>query len=277
MGATNNYGMPKRWEDSVGWESHYERYYPAGDYKDNPSCGNSIYNIDRIVSFMREKGWRRVWVPGCGFSALGRLMAHLGFEAHATDFAPTAIEFQKSPYNDVPRHFSDNESEVIGGKLICAVHDFRKPYLAEYFDVVLNVKALQGFTRETMKLVAGSHFQALKPGGYGYFEHRSVSPNRQDMIERSLAKAGFYIPFHKLTCAYRRRLRDAKIPYIFMVGFPAVSNWQNYESQDELQRRRKQLRAIRDEYVAKMKALYEAGHEAEPANARHAVMIYGTG
>jgi hypothetical protein len=54
------------------------------------------------------------------------------------------------------------------GSLTAEVHDFTRPYPESYFDLAINVKAIQGFNRDSMRQIAKVHYDTLKPSRRGH-------------------------------------------------------------------------------------------------------------
>src|SRR5205814_6517573 len=132
-----------------------------------------------IAAVLRSRGWTSAWIPGCGLSPLPRLLAFLGLAVVATDASPVAVSFQQSRRNDVVP-FAAGWEAVAGGSLAAEVHDFREGFRTDAFDIVVNVKAFQGFAVENMRRIAAVHARALRPGRWAYFDTMNVQGQRRD-------------------------------------------------------------------------------------------------
>ena len=269
--------MPKTWDDAKGWEQYYSFLYPHGEYQGHAAGLGSIGgHLSEFINDLKAKQRNSIWVPGCGLSPLARVLSDLGYEAHATDVSRSAIEFQQSEANDVKRYFSEMERAACPGEFICAVHDFRHTYLHNHFDVIVNVKAFQGFSPEAMREIAQVHFAALKPGGEAFFDTRNVQGERRDILEESLVTAGFFLPFYELTRWYRKALRDTGIPHAFVLGYPMLQRFGDNLDEEMRQSEINTLRAITNEYRARGEA-EQASQQNQQENARTATIIYSTG
>jgi SAM-dependent methyltransferase len=270
---------PIDWNDHDGWERYYSELYVSGDYDyESRHAGSIGGHIPEFTADLKAKNWRNIWVAGCGLSILPRLLAGHGFEVHATDISHTAVEFQEREgivRSDQPG--AEDSSKTSPGSLLCKVHDFRQPYLTDYFDVILNVKAIQAFDRTTMEAVARAHYHALRPGGRAYFDTLNVQGERRDVLEKALVDAGFLIPFYDLESWYRRALRDTGIHHVFILGMPVVPG-SGDENAEQRERDRDVLRSITLEYRARMEAEAEAERQRMSTEGiRTAIVIYSTG
>lgn len=273
--------MPADWNDAEGWE-HYYQALLGSESRPDPRMALGSFSPTQLPTFvtdLRERGWRSVWVPGCGLSPLPKLLAHLGLSVYATDISPAAVAFQQSADNDVGALLPGGlDASDAGGKLLGEVHDFRTPYLAEHFDLIINQLAFQGFLPETMREVAAHHYQALRPGRYAYFDTMNVQGERRDLLEETLVEAGFFVPLYELNRWYRRALQETGISHLFIMGRPMIPKTGPYaEDGARWQQDTAVLRAISQEFFERA----QAEHAAEIANAdpeaRTAMIIYSTG
>jgi len=276
--------MPTDWSDQQGWEQYYAALYPNGSYERISRNTGSISTIDLadFVEDLRAKQVATIWVAGCGVSLLPKLLVKAGFEVHATDVSQTAIEFQNNHDNERVESLLEKAKTPSrdSGSLVAEVHDFRRPYLQAYFDLIINVKAFQKFDQATMRQIARSHFQALKPSHEAIFDTLNVQGERRDMLEESLVNAGFFIPFYDLNRQYRQTLRETHIPHIFILGQPMIPRTGVYEQDDAKWRRDMQtLRAFAADYrqLQQNELAKEQKRLNESREVRLATVIYSTG
>ncbi len=270
--------MPENWNDAQGWEHYYASLYPNGAYEDKRDTGSiPTRDIPAVVNNLLENGGQSAWLPGCGLSPLPKLLALLGLDVHATDVSPTAVAYQQSSKNNVT--LTDPETQTRRpGTLTCAVHDFQRPYLGNAFDLIINVKAFQGFPPETMRQVAQVHYDALRPGRHAYFDTMNVQGERRDLLEDSLVDAGFFIGFHDLNRWYRRRLRETGIEHIFILGRPMVPMNDVYSvDKAKWEQDRNTLWAIAAEYNEKAEQEQAKEQQRLKDTDRIATVIYSTG
>ena len=188
--------MPREWHNQKGWERYYAGHISDGSYLDEAQRTGSI-SFDRLPQFVEElknKGFTNVWVAGCGLSLMPKLLAKGGLNVYATDNSPSAIAFQQ-PDDDPKIQALIQKSEVPAdetGSLTAEVHNFSQSYLEKNFDLVVNVKAIQGFERNTMRQIAKVHFDALKPSRQAIFDTMNVEGEKREMLEESIVEAGFF-------------------------------------------------------------------------------------
>lgn len=275
--------MPENWADHEGWERYYSSLYPAGDFEGRSSNTGSIAlrDIGRFASELRNAKAETVWIPGCGVSLLPKVLSQLGFDVFATDISPTAIEFQTSDdpriQNLVAKALSSES--IVDGRLVVEVHDLAKIYRSDYFDLVLNVKAIQGFDSDAITLIASSHYTALKPGKQAIFDTMNVQGDRRNNLEAALVDAGFVVPFFELNRWYRSELDKTGLPYVFVLGNPIIP-WHGDYAENESKRDADMeiLRSITTKFYERQQADLEAENEKlrDPA-AKIATVIYSTG
>ncbi len=273
-----NVKMPEDWNNAHGWEAYYASLYPAGAYKDKRDMGSiPTKDLPAVVDNLLENGGRAAWIPGCGLSPLPKLLALLGLDVHATDVSSTAVAYQQSPANNITVPKPEAKTRA-AGTLTCSVHDFRQPYMESAFDLIINVKAFQAFPPETMRQVAQVHHDALKPGCPAYFDTMNVQGERRDLLEDSLADAGFFMAFHDLNRWYRRRLRETGIAYIFVLGQPMLPMTDAY-SADKIkwEQDRNILRAVAAEYSERAEQEQLKEQQRLEDTDRIANVIYSTG
>ena len=140
---------PTNWADKDGWENYYAQLINSEDLLDvSWNTGSiSVDRIQQLVDKLKESSYKTIWVPGCGVSLLPKLLCRAGMNVRATDISQSAIDFQRD--NESPRAndliAKSGIEESVGGTLTAEVHDFQQDYITEYFDFVINVKAIQGF------------------------------------------------------------------------------------------------------------------------------------
>lgn len=276
--------MPSDWSDQQGWEQYYASLYPNGSY-DSLSCETgsiSLRNLPNFVDDLKTQQITTIWVSGCGVSLLPKLLAQAGFTVHATDISRTAVDFQQHTDDATIELLLENAKIPFyaAGSLASEVHDFRQPYLKTYFDLIINVKAFQGFDQATMEQVAHSHFQALKPSHEALSDTLNVQGKRRDILEESLVNAGFFIPFYDLNRWYRSALRETHIPHIFVLGQPMIPRTGVYEQDhSKWQQDAQILRAVAMDYHQRQQVEIAAEQKRlnESREVRLATVIYSTG
>jgi len=153
---------------------------------------------------------------------LPKLLEKCGFEVYATDISESAIAFQKSINDetlknialkmygwDFPPEIAKNS--IQGGRLICEVQNFLYLYKENYFDLILNIRALQRFDFSTIKTIASRYFDALKPRGHAQFEMINVNAEFSESVEKILIDSGFVIPEYTLNrCSLEAILESMK-------------------------------------------------------------------
>ncbi len=276
--------MPKDWHNQKGWEKYYASLIRKGSYLDEAKWTGSI-SFDRLPQFVEElksNDFTKVWVAGCGVSLLPKLLAKGGLNVHATDISPSAIAFQRN--DDDPKVDAlIQKSEVPkadSGSLTAEAHDFGQPYLENHFDFIINVKAIQGFERDTMRQIAKVHYDALKPSRQAIFDTTNVQGERREMLEESIVDAGFFLPYYKLNVWYRAKLNDTGIPHVFVLGQPTIPRFGEYaDDETKWENDIQILRAIAAEFHQKQQAEAETvkKHFAENPETRTANIIYSTG
>jgi hypothetical protein len=271
---------PEDWNDHPGWERYFQDRLARDDVWDSWEGVGSIPvdQLPGLVADLKLRGWNSVWVPGCGLSPLPKLLARLGLKVVATDISPTAVAFQQGDRNDVGRFAASWRPPDEDGSLAAEVHDFRQAFRRGAFDLLINVKAFQGFPFEDMKRIARVHAQALRPGRQAYFDTMNVQGERRDELEQALEEGSFVVPFAGLNRWYRQALRQTGIPHLFILGRPMIPQKGEYAAdQARWEKDTARLREIDAEYRSRL----QAGREAEQARlgpeAKVARIIYSTG
>ncbi len=272
--------MPEDWNDHSGWDRYFRDRLVSDSVWDSVMGVGSIPvpDLPRIAADLKSRGWNSVWIAGCGLSPLPKLLARLGLVVLATDVSPTAVAFQKSDRNDVSR-FAEGWGPVDeGGSLTAKVHDFREDYRQDAFDIVINVKAFQGFPLDDMRRIARVHARALRPGRQAYFDTMNVQGERRDDLEQALEDGGFVVVFAGLNRWYRRALRETGIPHMFILGRPMIPRTGEYaDDQARWDRDMTRLQMIAVEYQSRLQAEQEAEQSRVGPEAKVATVIYSTG
>lgn len=158
---------PKDWNNHVGWGNYFASLYPSGEYADECFWIGSIRleTIENLAKELKENNVKKVWFSGCGISLLPKALSQRGFEVQATDISTTAVKFQNSDDKNIQKLIDEKvKLEIdLSASLNTEIQDFRETYKENYFDLLINIKALQGFGKPSMEKVAKSHFEALKP------------------------------------------------------------------------------------------------------------------
>ena len=272
--------MPEDWNDHFGWDRYFRDRLARDPVWDSWEGVGSIpvEKLPRIAADLQSRDWTSVWVPGCGLSPLPKLLARLGLAVVATDVSPAAVAFQRDDRYDMGRFAIGWEAVDEGGSLAAEVHDFREDYRQDAFDIVINVKAFQGFPVWDMQRIAGVHARALKPGRQAYFDTMNVQGDRWDEPEQALEDGGFVVPFAALNRWYRRALRETGIPHLFVLGRPMIPRRGEYaDDQARWDRDMARLREIDAEHQSRLQAGQEAEQARTGPEAKAATVIYSTG
>jgi hypothetical protein len=156
---------------------------------------------------------------------------------------------------------------------VAEVHDFRDAYKDETFELIINVKAIQGFTISEIGQIAEVHARAIRPGRCAYFDTMNVQGERRDNLEQALVDAGFVITMFELNRWYRQALRATGIPHTFVFGVPMIPQSKEYEvGTPKYNDATEQLREITAQYRSRSKE----AEKIEP-DAKVAHVIYSTG
>jgi SAM-dependent methyltransferase len=268
--------MPDDWNDAAGWDAHHRSRLacPKRDAWDDETGSIRAEHLPEFVEGLNGSGWRSVWVPGCGLSPLGRFLAHLGLDVVATDVSPAAVEFQQNAaerFGHLTAKFGDPDP---AGSFSAVVHDFRRLFRPETFDLIVNVKALQAFPPGDMIAIARVHAQALRAGRYAYFDTMNVQGERRDELEQALEDGGFVVPFLAVNRWYRQALRQTSIPHMFVLGTPMIPRTGEYaDGGPRWDADMARLREIVTEYRSRM----EAEQTQVGPQSKVAQVIYSTG
>jgi hypothetical protein len=273
---------PEDWNDHGAWE----RYHATEAPHRKPTGSFGSFRPESTEGFrellLNLHGVRSpIWVPGAGRSAFPAVLAAFGLEVFATDISPTAVACLRESPSHVDEwvtalRSSDLEPEP--SQLHVELHDFREPYRSEAFARIFNIRAMQGFDRETMARVAGVHARALRPGGIAYFDTINVQDHGRDQLEGCLVEAGFTVPFHQQYRELRAELRATGIPYGEILGLPHVPQVDEYLDEKKRRAAQDRLRAIVVAARPRFEAVAEQMQAAVDAPERKlAVVIYSTG
>jgi hypothetical protein len=272
--------MPQDWNDHSGWD-HYHRDQLARDaVRDNHTDVGSIpvEQLPRIMADLKSRGGTSAWVPGCGLSPLPKLLVFLGLEVVATDVSSSAIAFQRSDRNDVTRFVRTWATTAEHGSLSAEVHDFREEFRQDAFDLIINVKAFQGFPLEDMRRIAGVHARALRAGRRAFFDTMNVQGERRNDLEQALEEGGFVVPFARLDRWDRHTLNETGIPHLFILGRPMIPRKGEYATdQARWERDMARLKEITTQYQSRAQVEREAERVRIGSASRVATVIYSTG
>lgn len=254
--------------DSAAWESYYRSLFPNGvlrplkrDRLDDP---DEATRVRWVLEMRKERPVADVWVPGCGLSCLPTLLAELGLSVVATDASETAIAAQAHGLFDrgqLRRDFAELFDVAVTPHpgtthLQFRVHDARTTLAEAAFDLVMNVKAYQIFAPHDTIKVAQSHYTALRPGGWAYFEMQNVSTaDGRLQIEAPLAEVGFWKPNFEIYRCYYTALRDTGIKHYFRMGRPELVDADSYIASKSVRMQKEKLNAIYAEFEKKCKGV----------------------
>ncbi|APW61811.1 class I SAM-dependent methyltransferase [Paludisphaera borealis] len=272
--------MPENWNDHAGWNAYYESKLkrPKRDPWDLETGTIGAEQLPQLAEDLKSRGWRAVWVPGCGLSPLARLLAHFGLQAVATDVSPVAIQFQRSKAGEFADLMGRLGPADPAGSFAAELHDFRTEFRPEAFDLIINVKAFQAFPVEDMVRIAGVQAEALLKGRYAYFDTMNVQGERRDQLEQALQDGGFVVPLLALNRWHRQELHKTNIPHMFVLGQPMIPRTGEYASDDlKWDHDMARLREISTEYRSCLQAQQEAEQERIGPDAKVAHVIYSTG
>jgi hypothetical protein len=272
--------MPDDWNDAAGWEAHHRsRLSRTGRGAWNDETGSiRPEQLPEFVAGLKESGWRSAWVPGCGLSPLAGLLAHLGLDVVATDVSQAAIEFQRDAAGQFAYLTAKLGNPDPAGSLAVEVHDFRRPFRQEAFDLIVNVKAFQAFPPADLVAIAGVHAQALRPGRYAYFDTMNIQGERRDQLEQALVDGGFVVPLLAVNRWYRQALRETGIRHAFVLGTPMIPCTAEYaDGGPKWDADMARLREIITEYRGRLAAEQEAERTRIGPQSKVAQVIYSTG
>ncbi len=224
--------MPEDWDDHAGWEGYYAGVAEAAARIDDPLPFGYSAAI-RFTPWLAERGYRKVWFPGCGLDGSPRVYASLGCEVWATDVSPSAVAYQRmlaarchvalgERVMEGVRQYLPDLQEWRPGMLHALVHDFRQPFPQCEVDCILNIRSYQALPPNSMKQAAQVFFATLRPGGQAFFDTQNVQGERRDRLEDALLDAGFTLPGIESERWFRHTVAEADIPHNFVLGRPWV-------------------------------------------------------
>ena len=272
--------MPDDWTDAAAWDAHHRLRLsrPERDAWDDDTGSIRAEQLPGFAAGLKKSGWQAAWVPGCGLSPLARLLAHLGLNVVATDMSLAAVDFQRNAtaqFGHMTAKLGEPDPE---GTFAAEVHDFRRPFRPETFDLIVNVKAFQAFPPADMVAIAGVHAQALRPGRYAYFDTMNVQGVRRDQLEQALNDGGFVVPLLAVNRWYRQALQQTGIPHMFVLGAPIIPRTGEYAGGgSKWDADMARLREIVAEYRTRMVSEQEAERSRIEPTAKVAQVIYSTG
>jgi hypothetical protein len=275
--------IPERWDDRQGWEAYYREYCAEERWKNWLTPTDLAW---AYVAQLAEKGYQRIWFPGCGASLAPRLYAALGFEVCATDVSEASLEFQRWTMTQtlsalgvtsLLSAITDEEIDDEPTAFQALAHDLNTP-ADGIFDAILNLLAYHGFAPEHLRAIAGTHYQGLREGGAAIFVMGNVPRSRRESLERPLAEAGFYMPYYEPEAWFREALRESQIPHRFISGkatarIDAEPLRSDHDARAKAQERLQQIEA---EYNARMRAEDQGlARRLEDPTTRAAFVVYG--
>jgi len=130
---------------------------------------------------LKKTGWKppaRVWDMACGNGRHARTWARRGFEVWGTDISTQMIQQARSRQISPLEHY--------------AVHDYRKIFFANFFDMVLNLFTSMGYNRRKDELpeVFSSAQRALKDNGYFLVDYLNAKTVEQSLVSREIKQIG---------------------------------------------------------------------------------------
>lgn len=256
---------PDDWRDIEGWDRYFE-------FEDREAplplplptfFGYQGWQPVRFLRRVMDQGGR-VWFPGCGIDPLPRFLAFLGCRVVASDFSPAAIRVQQRFASLIPEAMFQGWPAFAAakgpfervGSFVTAQQDFTLGKPDGEYDVVINSRAFQGLSPESMGAAARHFFAALRPGGSAVLDTMKVQVSRREVIEDALTSAGFFLPFSNANRWYRDQLRSTGIPYVLILDRPHVVDMSRYPADrctEFAQRDQASLASFRAEYEARLK------------------------
>ncbi len=275
--------IPEDWTNRDSWNLFYEEllglsvYVRAFWYFNLGTPTSHVNSLSSFVQQILAEGVRSVWIPGCGVNPLGYFLAKHGLDVVATDVSPAAVEYQLSR----PREFEYIAAQYgltdLLGTFTVEVHDFYDNFQDESFDLIINVKAIQGFPTADIERIARVHARALRPGRYAFFDTMNVQGERRDNLERVLANAGFFIPHAALNRWYRSELRSTGIPHSLRGNRP-MPDPEEYEYQSpRYLAALAQLTGIETQFKSQLEAAAKLDAERIGPETKVARINYSTG
>jgi SAM-dependent methyltransferase len=138
--------MEKPWFESWFASPYYHILYKERDIKE------AQYFLDRLIDFLKPAPASKILDVACGKGRHSVYLNEKGFEVTGFDLSKESIEYDKQFQNPTLSFF---------------VHDMRKPFRADYFDLVFNLFSSFGYFEDDVdnEKVIASQAQALKKGG----------------------------------------------------------------------------------------------------------------
>jgi 2-polyprenyl-3-methyl-5-hydroxy-6-metoxy-1,4-benzoquinol methylase len=272
---------PKVGRDSTEWDEYFR-----DELKDSHQRTPRVGPAFRFLEFALEKGGH-VWFPGCGIDACPRMYAAMGCNVIATDFSSVAIEYQKRLADADPRSWLKDPNSGLAerlstsGTFATSQHDFTKEKPPSTFDVVINSLAFQGLSESDMHVAARHYMEALRPGGTLFVDTMNVQGRSRNVIEQSLASAGFFIAFSASERWYRDQLEATGIVHLMILGYPDIPNWRQYP-EDRFEEYETRDRAILESFRAEYERRREEEASLVEATMKNeqtveAIVVYSTG
>ena len=263
---------PEDWADKDGWNRYYSGQLESGRIEGDPDM-----IILRFLKLVQEKGGR-VWFPGCGLDPYAYTYASRGCNVLATDFSPVAVEFQRRV---AAAWLGSVGPDPKAGTLRVAEGDFVRDAPDGPFDVIVNCRAFQGLSPDSMLAAARNFYSALRPGGTFIADTMNVQGTHRNLMEDCLIEARFYLPYQKSERWYRQQLDSTGIVYGMVMGRPRIPGRGQYPRErfrEMAERDQKTLDSFRDEYERRCKD--EAAEVKSVVNdpaVKVANVVYATG
>ena len=277
------------WGDIDAWERGYQNRVPEGTSR--PWEHDQFFDIEEahrlqwVLDLCVRQPVSTVWVPGCGLSILPALLAELGMTVMATDVSRTAISAQENAMSGVRDFVHDPYfAEIFRAaelpstqrrSLQFLVHDCRTRLAEQAFDLIMNIKAFQGFSAADMARVAQTHYAALRPTGRLFLETQNIDRvESRILIEETLASAGFALSGSEAYRWYLRELSQSGINLYMRLGWPQLADdyWGDSTTRQEHRRR---LDEIRREYEERQSR--ESAPDAQSSSQIGVTFMYRSG
>jgi hypothetical protein len=282
--------MPTNWDDQEGWDRYYEAYRDAGLHLNKIIVSMNIgFQLFPQIEQMQKLGLHSIWLPGCGVSLAPKILAHLGADVWASDFSRIAVAVQHKIQKMTSDEFAAVDDNLVNlfkmkpekySECKVFLHDFRIPYPYEKVDCILNVVSFQALPRKSMISSAKVHYESLRSGGHAFFITQNVQGEHRENIEDCLTDAGFQIPHYQIWKAYRYRLQQTGISYIFRSDRPMLEplKYQGEEGRIKAENDMKILQPIIDEFEIKLKESQDRlDAEIIDGTVKVAHLVYNTG
>lgn len=225
---------PENWDDHAAWEDRYAGAPDLARERADDPLPFGVSAAERFAGFVADRGFRKLWFPGCGLDGCPRVYASLGYDVWATDISRSAVAVQRQmaerPYDGLRdedisrlRYYLPNLKSWSPGALHADVHDFREPFPWGECDCILNIRSFQGLPSDSLNKASRTFYTALREGGHALFDTQNVQGDSRDVLEDALLAVGFTLPGIETQRWYRHAIRDAGIIANFVMGRPVLS------------------------------------------------------